>query len=192
MDKTLSKDELYDKYQNLIHFIIKKYFGIKHPLFDYEDLFQEGCLAMCVAYDRYDPEKSEFISYLYSYIKGYVTSFLCRHTSSYSFIKHHREEAVTGKEIRLDSLMRNSDSDHDIAEEYFGKNDTDLDLVEYCEAAKNVARNDKFYQAWYEVYILENSQVKVAKNMGVSRQRINQMTTDVNDKLKSALLTCAM
>ena len=61
--------------QELVHYILHRYFNL--PLSVYDDCFQEGILAMMLAFPKYDiSKKTKFGTFAYSYIFGYVLKYI--------------------------------------------------------------------------------------------------------------------
>lgn len=183
MDKKLTNDELYVQYERLIHYILKKYKNINNPLFDYDDLYQEACLGMYKAYKKYDPNKGPFITYLYSYIVGYINHYIGNNSSSYSIRKRSKDDTVNEREIRFDECL-NDGRGHDTSySELIGYEDTGFKNMELIYVAKKVARDQREYDMWYEVYVLGRPQVDVAKENKITRSRIGQILTNMNARI---------
>ena len=67
------KEEICAEYLGLVRFYARKY---AESGVDYEDLYQEGCLGLLAAFDRFDPSMgAEFITYASYFIKGYIREF---------------------------------------------------------------------------------------------------------------------
>lgn len=183
MDKKLTNDELYVQYERLIHYILKKYKNINNPLFDYDDLYQEACLGMYKAYEKYDPNKGPFITYLYPYIVGYINHYIGNNSSSYSIRKRSKDDTVNEREIRFDECL-NDGRGHDTSySELIGYDDAGFKNMELIYVAKKVARDQREYDMWYEVYVLGRPQVDVAKENKITRSRIGQILTDMNARI---------
>ena len=58
MDEMVSRNELYDQYKDLLHYILKPFSKMKSPLYDYNDLFQEGMIGLQSAIDNYKEQKN--------------------------------------------------------------------------------------------------------------------------------------
>lgn len=184
--KDMTLDEVYGKYEKLLRFIIKKYTNKNTGVYNYDDLYQVACLAMVEAYKNYDPSIGKFSTYLYKYVWGRVMQYMCRNDSNFSF--RYRNDGVYANQfeiVNLDDVMIAGERfDRDcICSELFGEEDKNFELFELCDSAKRAARNEKWYQMWYRVYIDDLPAATVAKDFGISRERIRQILNAMNVKL---------
>lgn len=69
--KTLTAEQLIEKYTPLIHRIISD-IGWNSQVIDRDDLFQVGAEGLLNAYDHWDPTKATFITYAYNGIRWAV------------------------------------------------------------------------------------------------------------------------
>lgn len=64
-------DETVDKINKITRSILKKMnLSVWTPVWDYDDMLQVGTLAALRAYDRFDSEQGDFITYCYTRIRG--------------------------------------------------------------------------------------------------------------------------
>lgn len=72
---------------------IRRYGSVKHRLFNYDDLIQEGLLGLMRAIDKFDPKKDiEFLSYAGWWIDNFIQRFVCANTFDVTMsIPHARE-----------------------------------------------------------------------------------------------------
>lgn len=72
---------------------IRRYGSVKHRLFNYDDLVQEGLLGLMRAIDKFDPKKDiEFLSYAGWWIDNFIQRFVCANTFDVTMsIPHARE-----------------------------------------------------------------------------------------------------
>ena len=69
----LLREEICGEHLGLVRFYARKY---AESGMDYEDLYQEGCLGLLAAFERYDPSLgAEFITYASYFIKGYIREY---------------------------------------------------------------------------------------------------------------------
>ena len=67
-------DELVGSHQRLVWKIARGYKNYGHPL---NDLFQEGCLGLIIAAQKFDPGKNvRFATYATSWIRAYILKFI--------------------------------------------------------------------------------------------------------------------
>ena len=64
MLERLTQEQLIEKFNPMIHSIIKKYTGVLEK----EDLYQECCIAILEAYKEYDSSKAKLETYIYNTI----------------------------------------------------------------------------------------------------------------------------
>ena len=83
-------EKLYYKYKPLLYKLGKKYAQINY-LFTFQDLMQEGYLALIKAANEYDPGKSQFISFLFKIVNqhlyGKVNGRTSREQYNYKILK---------------------------------------------------------------------------------------------------------
>lgn len=95
--KSHDEDLMNDIINNSILFIskiaIRRYGSVKHRLFNYDDLIQEGLLGLMRAIDKFDPKKDiEFLSYAGWWIDNFIQRFVCANTFDVTMsIPHARE-----------------------------------------------------------------------------------------------------
>lgn len=104
----LNRDKLVEDNLKFVHYILRKNFKVSNDL--YEDCFQEGCLGLCLAAERFDESKGlSFTTYASSYIIGYIQTFLRKNTllkvprqliDLYAKILKLQEENLSPKEIQ--------------------------------------------------------------------------------------------
>ena len=67
--ENLTFEEIYDKYKGLVYKVILTQFGkIRTPVYDADDLLQEGFIALLESYEKWDPDKCKFTTFLYNAI----------------------------------------------------------------------------------------------------------------------------
>lgn len=95
--KSQDEDLMDEIINNSILFIskiaIRRYGSVKHRLFNYDDLIQEGLLGLMRAIDKFDPKKDiEFLSYAGWWIDNFIQRFVCANTFDVTMsIPHARE-----------------------------------------------------------------------------------------------------
>lgn len=72
---------------------IRRYGSVKHRLFNYDDLIQEGLLGLMRAIDKFDPRKDiEFLSYAGWWIDNFIQRFVCANTFDVTMSVPHARE----------------------------------------------------------------------------------------------------
>lgn len=81
--------ELAETHMTCVRWVIRRYIDVHESVrgLGYEDLYQEGCVALCRAAQSYDAEKTQFHSYAISVIRNHLLDY-CRR------IQAQRQKAV--------------------------------------------------------------------------------------------------
>jgi RNA polymerase sigma factor (sigma-70 family) len=126
----------------------------------YQEMVSDGCLGLLRAVDKYDPSRGvKFSTYAYSVIK-------------FTMIASIRKTVRDGQIISLDSLPDHRDDLHDFEQrEYL---DHLLSRLNRKEKAVIQARADGKSLAW------------VARNLGVSKETVNKIRRQAQDKCRGA------
>ena len=95
--KSQDEDLMNEIINNSILFIskiaIRRYGSVKHRLFNYDDLIQEGLLGLMRAIDKFDPRKDiEFLSYAGWWIDNFIQRFVCANTFDVTMSVPHARE----------------------------------------------------------------------------------------------------
>lgn len=95
--KSQDEDLMNEIINNSILFIskiaIRRYGSVKHRLFNYDDLIQEGLLGLMRAIDKFDPKKDiEFLSYAGWWIDNFIQRFVCANTFDVTMSVPHARE----------------------------------------------------------------------------------------------------
>lgn len=194
MNEMVNRDELYDQYKDLLHYILKPFSKMKSAIYDYDDLFQIACLAMLETYDKYDPERGDFIPFLYSYVRGRVKQFINSYSSSFSYRKRSVSDDIRDREIRLDSLGdTGKDKPGSSLEDIIGGEEDDYTSIALKQVAKKAVleywpneNHDRAYDIWCRIYINGERQTDICKDYGITKQRVNQILKPINDYVGQA------
>lgn len=94
--------ELAESHMSCVHWVIRRYIDVHENVcgLGYEDLYQEGCVALCHAAQSYDAEKAQFHSYAIPVIRNHLLDY-CRR------IQARRQKAVV---LSLEELHTNEPS----------------------------------------------------------------------------------
>lgn len=67
------RDEIFSYYENLASLLARRY---AYKGIAYDDLYQEGCLGLLVAIERYDVSRGvQFATFAFYYIRGHIVQF---------------------------------------------------------------------------------------------------------------------
>ena len=64
-----------DKYFNIVHFVIQKILKFPNNYEDYENIFQEGCIGLYEAYNKYEQGNVKFVTFAIIYIRGNILKY---------------------------------------------------------------------------------------------------------------------
>lgn len=109
------RNNLILKYEMLPHYILNRHFtSVKPHTPFYEDLYQEGMLALCVGVDRLDPEKNA-TTYLYKFVWGSMMRYFNRQcpftlASRASYTTSYTMHAVSS----LNTICSDPKNEHEI------------------------------------------------------------------------------
>lgn len=87
-------ENVVNNYIPMVHKIARKMDTSKLAGFDYEDMISIGMNAIFIAVNRYDDNKGNFNTYVYTYIKGLVLQELRRYTSVKHGDLNHRQLSI--------------------------------------------------------------------------------------------------
>lgn len=79
----LIRDKIFEKYKVLVEKMVRRH-KVMNPSFDKEDLYQEGCIGLMKAIQKFNPEKYEntFEPYAEKYIGGYIKNFVSKNVTA--------------------------------------------------------------------------------------------------------------
>lgn len=84
----LSRDKFIEENTGLVHSIVKRYLGRGY---EYDDLFQTGCIGLCKAAERFNPDLGyNFSTYAVPLIMGEIRRFL-RDDGIIKVSRHYKE-----------------------------------------------------------------------------------------------------
>lgn len=178
---TLSQEEIYEKYKNLIHFAIKRYQNICSSRFDYEDLFQVAYIALSHAYENWDPKKGSFTTIALIYINQQIRRYILKNISPFS---HSGRDYINLDDMKIVYL----DSEENDAQinyyDVIGLCDSQPKIDEIIEIASKEAISEKQFIYWYRRYILNERVTEISSEENISRARIHKLISDLNNKIK--------
>ena len=167
------------KYEMLPHYILNKHFMSVRPHTPfYEDLYQEGMLALCIGVNRLDPDKNA-TTYLYKFVWGSMMRYFNRQcpftlASRTSYEKKYIMHPVSS----LNITCSDPKNEHEIEVVYLlGDYENRYDEVDtysvICKAFKKASSK-------YGTIILDMkkdgySQREISKKLGLSKSHISRI-----------------
>ena len=120
IELTDQQRELAERHVHMVREIVRKYIRCNESILGlgYDDICQEGCIALCKAAARYDPERGEFEPFAARVIRNCLIDY-CR-----AVLSNHRNHPVVSLEelreerVRLEvseSPMQNAAADEEQA-----------------------------------------------------------------------------
>lgn len=83
---------IFEKNVRLVFTVCRKYFNMSTPGNDEDDMFQDGCIGLLTAIDRFDPSKGyKFSTYAYSWIFQGIGRGLSNNSSTIRMAAHMHE-----------------------------------------------------------------------------------------------------
>ncbi|QED49679.1 sigma-70 family RNA polymerase sigma factor [Cytobacillus dafuensis] len=154
-------EQLVKQYGPMIHKIMNRLHIYKNK----DEFFQIGRIALWEANERFDPEKGEFTSFAYAYIKGRFLSEMTRQNK-------HDERSVYAKEEYWEGIEDNS------LEQPFEVKF----LLSYCEGLTDNQKKWVLYTCIYQLTVKE-----IALKEGVSVSAVKAWRKGAKEKLKGSL-----
>ena len=179
----MNLEETLSEYEGLLHYLVSKR-RCNNPRYDKDDLYQVACMALIEAYNKYEPSKALFNTYLTKYVNYKLTTYVIKNYSPFSVMSswgYIAQRDQPRQSISLDSCLSGEDGKDMKLEEAIGICEPDL-FVDIIDIAKRVVGSDDF-ECWYRHYIEGELQVSIAKEKGVSKQFINQRIRRAQKKL---------
>lgn len=181
--ENLTLDELYDRYGKLIYYTLGKYRGICYPVFDYEDLCQEGFLILVDAYNRWTPDKCAFSTFACNHIYWRIKAYIHANKGK---MKVARAED-TNKYYSLDFMMESKNGDDEMLIDLSGHDGSWNSEIEIIALAEKCSSTEKQFRLWFANKVLDLRISEIARNEHVTKQTVSQSVKKVNDRVKEAL-----
>ena len=175
----MTKEELFNKYEPLCHYVFAKRFPQKCYEQFKEDFIQEGRLSLWIALNKelYDEGDSKrLFNYFYSVIYHRMICFARTCNKANSVVSGSTPicESESGTLIELmDSLQ------DDTSGEYV----TDIACEERVEMVKKKLKTNQ-HREIFDMYIRGCKQVEISEKYGFSRQRTQQIIAKIQRKYK--------
>lgn len=179
--------ELFETVAPMVTFIAQKYVYDAHQRENYQDLIQEGNLAILLAIDSWQAGKGmAFSSWCYMYIRKAIVREMQRD------IKFDNQHVNIDFDFTYDAEVaagsRSTGYDHDDLEDIVS------DDGEWQRAQDEKARYRAIHAALPErdQILLDNllqghTQERIARCLGVSQSRVSRLTGDLYDRIKADL-----
>lgn len=164
---------------NLVHSIAnKRYKQFKHK-YSYEDLFQEGCLGLMKAVNRFDTSRGiKFSTYAYPYVDGQILRMI----ESDKWYGKNRKERLDGiAPYSLDAAIDGLDNEIAYIDS-IGNYDLNFEKIEIKTLIDQLPNDLK--DIVNMIYIEDFSQTKIAEIIGCSQVSISRLKREALDYLK--------
>lgn len=161
---------------------VKKFLGDKTSEF-YEDLVQEGVVALMKAHKSFDEEVGvSFITYSRKALYGALSTYM---RQQHIVPKKNNGNYVNNeaKVVHVDQLVE-GDDDENLLEELLAIEDKNDETFKHIESiVKNVC-TEREYEVFMRAYKEETPLKFIAEQLGVSHQRTTQIHQNLIKKLK--------
>lgn len=168
-----------EEHLNLVHSIAsKRYSQFKHK-YTYEDLFQEGCVGLMKATNRFDSSRGiKFSTYAYSYVDGAIL----RMTESDKWYGKNRKERLDGiAPYSLDAAINGLDNEISYIN-LIGGDDFNFEKIELKTVIDILPEKLKKIIVMY--YMQSFTQVEIARKIGCSKSNVSVLMRETLDYLR--------
>ncbi len=157
-----------------------------------EDLVSAANLGFLKAVKKYNRQKGNFFSYAKLWIKAEIIKAikdnlpLCVSRSYYSKFKKDKSEEKLFSVISLDKFLLEKKADKELA-----LTETKIETLLLLKQIQEIAREiltPRQKEAFF-LYLKGNSSIEIAREVGLSRQRINQLINASVKKIKKKTKT---
>ncbi|MDD6879385.1 MAG: sigma-70 family RNA polymerase sigma factor [bacterium] len=161
-------------YEKLVYSIIRKF---SYNTNDYEDLFQEGMIALQKAMKNYkEGYNTDFSSYAYLYIKGEILKY----------IRENKVMKVGKDSIKLNSLINKT---KDKLQQHYGRNVTLEEIASFLEIPiekvnQTIQVNDYIRSLDY-VLNDDGKEIDVYDCIGYDEKEYNPIIMDLKEQLSN-------
>lgn len=146
----------------------KRYEQFKYK-YDYEDLFQAGCLGLITAAKKFDESKgTKFLSYAYAWVDGYICNYI--RNDRWCLGKNKEERFTAPAPISLDKFI-NEEKNRTYLDQIAGSKDvfqlTELKIL--LDKLPDILK--KIIQL---KYFNDFTQTKISKILGINQVRVSR------------------
>ncbi|APF28150.1 RNA polymerase sigma factor, sigma-70 family protein [Clostridium sporogenes] len=168
-----------EQHLNLVHSIAsKRYKQFRHK-YSYDDLFQEGCLGLMKAVNRFDDNKGiKFSTYAYPYVDGQIL-IMARDDKWYG--KNRKERFEKSAPYSLDSIIKGTENEITYIDS-IGNYDFNFEKIEVRMLVDMLP--NKLKDIVSMIYIEGFSQTEIAKIIGCSQVSISRLRKEALEYLK--------
>ncbi|WP_434302634.1 sigma-70 family RNA polymerase sigma factor [Clostridium botulinum] len=168
-----------EEHLNLVHSIAsKRYSQFKHK-YTYEDLFQEGCVGLMKAANRFDSNRGiKFSTYAYLYVDGAIL-IMARDDKWYG--KNRKERFEKSAPYSLDAAIKGLENEMPYIN-LIGNDDFNFEKIELKMLVDELPNDLK--DIVNMIYIEGFSQTEIAKIIGCSQISISRLKREALEYLK--------
>ncbi|NFD30443.1 sigma-70 family RNA polymerase sigma factor [Clostridium botulinum] len=171
-----------EEHLGIVHVITnKRYKQFKHK-YSYEDLFQEGCLGLMKAANRFNSTRgAKFSTYAYPYVDGQILRMI----ESDKWYGKNREERLEGiAPYSLDAAIDGLDGEIAYIDS-IGDYDFNFEKVEIKTLIDILPEKLKKITEMY--YMQSFTQIEIARKFGCSKSNVTRLKIEALDYLKFQL-----
>ncbi len=166
---TKQQEQFFEENMNLVYYTISRYYPAN---IGDDDIIQEGMLGLFRAVNDYNPEKGAFSTYAIRKIRGAISN-------------EFKKAAYKVPTVSLDGL-REDDSGDDFALIDLIVGDPDEGYTDWTPLMKKLTDQEKVV---FNGLLEGNTQSDMARAMGLSRQRVEQIMRKIKKKWKAVMDT---
>jgi RNA polymerase sporulation-specific sigma factor len=180
--------EDFEEFIKLHLFIVKIVISRYRGLDEYDDLYQEGCIGLIIAFNNFDPSKGvRFRHYCKYWIRNRIQDFAWRR----SVVKTTREEFLYGKKPSIANL-----EDEDIENILVSPDIPIFVKIQRNQTAKIIKdllscltkKERKILEMYFGLGKHHGmSYAKVGESLGFTKQRIQQVVKQAEAKMKEMI-----
>lgn len=156
----MTKQQLIEDNMGLVYFVVRKYYPWH---INDEDIIQVGMVGLCKAADKWDVKRGSFSTYAVRIIRGAIAFEIkvrCRRVQT----------------VSLDAIVKN-ESDTSFLDLRTGA--SDVDYVDTSAVYKTLSSRE---QKVFDLLQLGMTQADIARELGLSRERVRQHTRKIRLK----------
>lgn len=193
----LTEKELYSlakKDQRYYSEFLKRYFGLVRiiaqkytQLDDFDDLFQEGCVGLMKAFEKFDPEKGySFQAYARWWVRDSIVEYLWKTNlikiTRDQFLNNKRPKKECSQEINIENLLQHA-GEETLIERLHKKEVTKIinRIIYKLSPQERTILRMRFGLTEEDE---ESTYLEIGKKLGYSKQRIQQIVKSALNNFK--------
>jgi RNA polymerase sigma factor (sigma-70 family) len=157
----MTRQQLIEDNVGLVHYVVRKFYPWRS---DDEDIIQVGMIGLIKAADKWDAEKGSFSNFAVICIRGSIASE----------IKKQLKQVPT---VSLDAIINNGDGDTSLLDFQIGSSE-----IEYVDKPAVYKVLSPPQREVFDKLQLGMTQAEIARDMGISRERVGQHTRKIRLK----------